>query len=55
LSFALFSEADFKSQFGDLAGSLSLNPIRFLPLNNKFHYGPNLGDFFVLTLRKPVV
>jgi phospholipid N-methyltransferase len=55
LPFGLFSKADFENQFGDLAASLSLDPIRFLPLRNKFHYGPNLGDFFVVTLRKPGV
>ncbi|HEY8188702.1 MAG TPA: class I SAM-dependent methyltransferase [Pyrinomonadaceae bacterium] len=52
LPFALFSEVDFKVQFGELADRIRLRPIRFLPLRNNFHYGPNLGDFFVLVLEK---
>jgi len=53
LPFGLFSEADFKAQFSELASRFRLQPIRFLPLSNKFHYGPNPGDFFVLILAKP--
>ena len=54
LPFALFSEVDFNHSFGELAGRLSLGPVRFLPLSSNFHYGPNLGDFFVLILEKNV-
>ena len=52
LPFALFSEADFKERFGDLVDRLDLGPLRFLPLRSNFHYGPNLGDFFVLILKR---
>jgi len=52
LPFALFSETDFEAQFGELADRVGLSPIRFLPLRSNFHYGPNLGDFFVLILKK---
>src|SRR5262249_9857026 len=52
LPFALFSETDFRARFGDLADRIRLRPIRFLPLHSNFHYGPNLGDFFVLILEK---
>ncbi|HXT63329.1 MAG TPA: class I SAM-dependent methyltransferase [Pyrinomonadaceae bacterium] len=52
LPFALFSAVDFNARFGELASGLRLAPIRFLPLRNNFHYGPNLGDFFVLMLGK---
>jgi hypothetical protein len=54
MPFALFSERDFKARFGELAERLSLSPIRFLALRHNFHYGPNLQDFFVLTLQKPI-
>ncbi len=52
MPFALFSEFDFNARFGELADRLRLAPIRFLPLCRNFHYGPNLGDFFVLDLEK---
>jgi hypothetical protein len=54
LPFALVSASDFKRDFGDLAASLRLEPVQFLPLNNGFHYGPNLRDFLTLILRKPI-
>jgi hypothetical protein len=54
LPFALVSAGDFKRDFGDLAASLRLEPVQFLPLNNGFHYGPNLRDFLTLILRKPI-
>jgi SAM-dependent methyltransferase len=50
IPFALFSELDFKTQFGEIAGRSGLGPIRFLPLRSNFHYGPDLGDFFVMIL-----
>jgi len=50
--FALFSEFDFNVQFGELTSRVEVGPIRFLPLRNNFHYGPNLGDFFVVILDK---
>ena len=53
MPFALYSEVDFKAQFGELASRLKLQPVRFQPLGSNFHYGPNLGDFFVLVLKKP--
>ena len=53
MPFALFSEIDFNTRFGELAGRLRLEPIRFLPLRHNLHYGPNFGDFFVLILEKP--
>jgi putative S-adenosyl-L-methionine-dependent methyltransferase len=55
LPFGLFSEKDFSAQFGDLVDRLDLSPVRFLPLRNNFHYGPNLTDFFVLNLEKEVL
>jgi SAM-dependent methyltransferase len=54
IPFALFSERDFNARFGELAAQLKLGPIRFLSLRHNFHYGPNLGDFFLLTLGKDV-
>jgi SAM-dependent methyltransferase len=52
LPFALFSEQDFTARFGDLAHRIGLSPVRFLPLCSNFHYGPNVGDFFLLSLEK---
>lgn len=53
MPFALFSETDFKAQFGDWARGSGAVPVRFLPLCRNFHYGPNIADFLVLTLTKP--
>jgi protein-L-isoaspartate O-methyltransferase len=54
LPFALFSEREFQSKFGELAARIELNPVRFLPLRSNFHYGPNIDDFLVLIMNKPV-
>ena len=53
LPFALFSERDFKARFSDLPARIHLDPVRFLPLSSKFHYGPNIDDFLVLIMNKP--
>lgn len=52
IPFGLFSELDFNVQFGELTRRVEIGPIRFLPLRSNFHYGPNLNDFFVVTLEK---
>lgn len=54
LPFALFSERDFRAQCGEVVDRLRVRPIRFMPLSTKFHYGPSLGDFFLLVLKRPV-
>ena len=53
LPFALFSEGDFKARFGELAARIRLDPVRFLPVRSRFHYGPDIRDFLVLIMNKP--
>lgn len=55
LPFALFSERDFKSRFGELAARLRLDPVRFLPLRSNFYYGANIEEFLVMIMNKPPV
>lgn len=53
LPFALYSEADFKASYGDLAARIQIDPIRFLPLSSNFYYSATISDFLVLILTKP--
>jgi hypothetical protein len=55
LPFALFSEPDFKTRFRELATRIGLDPVRFLPVRSRYHYGPDIRDFFVLIMNKPAV
>jgi hypothetical protein len=52
--FELFSEEDFLRRYQSAIRQVKLSPIRFLPLNRGFHYGPRIADFLVLTMMKPV-
>lgn len=55
LPFALFSEADFNSRYGEAAGRLGIDPVRFLPLSRNFFYGAEIAQFFILLLKKRLV
>jgi protein-L-isoaspartate O-methyltransferase len=55
LPFALFSEADFMTRYGEVTDHLGIDPIRFLPLSRNFYYGADIAQFFVIVLRKPLV
>jgi hypothetical protein len=54
LPFALISENDFEARFRKLADRIELAGVSFKPLLNKFHYGPNVDDFMVLIMNKPM-
>jgi SAM-dependent methyltransferase len=54
LEFGLISEHDFRSRFQELAARIELRGFSFQPLLNNFHYGPNIDDFMVLILNKPL-
>lgn len=54
LEFRLISEREFKERFQELATRIDLCGYSFRPLAGGFHYGPNIRDFMVLIMRKPV-
>lgn len=53
LPFAVISKSDFERQCGMVVEEIGLTGYSFSPLNQKYHFGPNLEDFMVLLLNKP--
>ncbi len=54
LPFAVISKSDFDNQCRDLVEELRLSGFSFSPLNKHYHFGPNIQDFFVLIMNKPL-
>lgn len=53
LPFALISEREFKTRYGELARQIELTGVTFSPLSNGFHFGPKLSQFMILVMSKP--
>lgn len=54
LPFAVISKSDFNNQFSEVVEELTLTGHSFSPLNKQYHFGPNIKDFFVLIMNKPL-
>jgi hypothetical protein len=54
LPFALVSAHDFRTRFQELVSRIELSGFSFQPLRNNFHYGPNVDNFMVLIMKKPL-
>jgi len=53
LPFALTTEREFDTNYGELARQLELTGVTFSPLSNGFHFGPKLSQFMILVMSKP--
>jgi protein-L-isoaspartate O-methyltransferase len=53
LPYALISESEFQKSFQELVDQIGLTGFSFLPLSNRFHYGPRINDFMLAILTKP--
>jgi SAM-dependent methyltransferase len=53
LPFALITEREFKTKYGELAERIELTGVTFSPLSNGFHFGPKLSQFMILVMSKP--
>ncbi len=54
LPFAIISERKFNEHFQSLVQRIQLTGFSFSPLSNNFYYGPNINDFMVLSMNKPL-
>ena len=54
LPYAVISKSDFETQCETIAHETNLTGYSFLPIKMGYHFGPNLKDFFVLIMNKPI-
>jgi hypothetical protein len=54
LPFAVISKSDFEKKYRSIVEQTNLTGYSFSPLAKGFHFGPNIKDFMVLIMNKPV-
>jgi hypothetical protein len=54
LPFAVISKSDFEKKCRSMVEQTNLTGYSFSPLAKGFHFGPNIKDFMVLIMNKPV-
>ena len=55
LPYAIISQSDFERRYASIVEQTGLIGYSFSPLNQGYHFGPNIRDFFVLLMNKPPV
>ena len=55
LPYAAISKEEFEKRVGDLAEKIRLVGFSFSPLQVTFHYGPDLDNFMVAIMKKPLM
>lgn len=54
LPYAVISRSDFERQCETVARETNLTGYAFLPIKKGYHFGPDVKDFFVLIMNKPI-
>ena len=54
LPYAVISKSEFERRCGPIVEQTQLIGYSFSPLKTGFHFGPNIRDFFVLIMQKPL-
>jgi SAM-dependent methyltransferase len=54
LPYAVISKSQFEREFQNVGEQISLTGYSFSPLRKGYHFGPNINDFLVLIMTKPL-
>jgi hypothetical protein len=54
LPYAVISQKDFERQFQTVVEEIELCGLSFLPIRSGYHFGPNVADFMILIMTKPL-